>query len=179
MLRGVAQPLECFVAVISLEFLREFPARVLAVLLDPILGDVSGLTPIDQTLVDVSATTFLDTTVDHGVPYYYALTAEYANGFEDTRNVEPAGPVVYFVAFDKVGDTLRIAQEGVNESHPDIVYNELANEYLILFERDTNGDGSNFDVLGQLIAADGTNLGDAIPIAITNLQERRPSAVYN
>ena len=146
---------------------------------DPILGDVSSLTLIDQALVNVSATTFLDTTVDNGVQYYYAVTAEYASGFEDTLNVEPTGPVVYFVAFDIVGDILNIAQKSVTESPPDIVYNELANEYLILFERDTNGDGSNFDVSGQLVTADGTKVGGAIPIAISDLRERRPSPTYN
>ena len=145
---------------------------------DPIPGDVTGLTPLNQSLTDPAATTFLDTSVSHGVPYYYAITAEYADGFE-YRRVDPAGPAVYFTAFDRVGGFRSLAGTAQDELRPALVYNSAADEYLLVYERDASGDGSNLDVIGQRVAADGSLVGGTIPIFASSQHERRPRVAYN
>ncbi|MBC8252848.1 MAG: choice-of-anchor D domain-containing protein, partial [Ardenticatenia bacterium] len=92
---------------------------------DPIPGDVTGLTPLNQSLADPAAVSFLDISISHGVSYYYAITAEYADGFE-YRRVDPAGPAVYFTAFDRVGGFRSLAGTAQDELRPALVYNSAA-----------------------------------------------------
>jgi hypothetical protein len=139
---------------------------------------VAGLTPLDQSLTDRNATSFTDTGATPGTPYYYAVTAVYADGFE-YRRVNPVGPIAYYTAFDRVGGFISVAAASQHEYRPAVAFNSAAAEYLMVYERDTDGTGANLDVLAQRVAADGTLLDEPIAVATTAVHERRPRVAYN
>jgi RHS repeat-associated protein len=148
---------------------------------NPIPGDVTGLKAIDQSLTSASAVRFVDTIAPPGTAFYYAVTPQYVSGFEET-SVDPAGPVVYFAPgtdFGPIGVEVAAATAAQALSSPVLAYNSATNQYLAVFERDTNGDGSNVDVVGQLLTAAGAPVGGLIPIAVSPAQERRPAVAYS
>lgn len=147
----------------------------------PIPGSVAGLTPINTSLTDPATTTFVDTTATAGVPYHYAVTARFANGFEDP-NVDPAGPVAFFDAsttFGGIGRSAVAADGARHETWPAAVYNSAADEYLLVYEWDEAGDGSNLDVYGQRLSAGGARLGAPFAIAAGAEHEQRPQVGYS
>ncbi len=142
----------------------------------PIPGDVTGLTPFDQSLTSAGATSFQDKLATPGISYYYAVTPVYANGAEN-KNVDPAGPVAYFTTFGPLAADLPVATTTLSEDRPAIAYNSTANEYLVVFEHQTTA--SNSDIYGQRVGVSGALIGAAFVIANNSHNERHPRLAYN
>jgi hypothetical protein len=143
----------------------------------PIPGNVAGLAPIDQSLTDVGATSFLDTEVESGVSYFFAVTPVLADGSEFTE-VDPAGPVAFFDNFGPLAPELQVAGAATDEDRPAVAFNPAAQQYLVVYERRTGAPG-NLDVYGQRIAANGALVGGSFAIAGSVRDERRPRLAFN
>ncbi len=140
----------------------------------PIGDDVGGLVPIDESLTDSNATSFVDRTAEPGTSYYYAVTPEFTD-FAPTA-VDAVGPVAHFTAFDVLSPETPLASSASDETRPAVAYNSSDDEYLLVYEKDA---GTHLDVLGQRIDADGSSLGSPFNVAASSLTERRPRLAYN
>ncbi|MCP4245453.1 MAG: BACON domain-containing protein, partial [bacterium] len=86
-------------------------------------------------------------------------------------------------------DLFSVANISVNgnlrhDLNPYVTYDSGQDEYLALWELDFNGDGSDFDVYSQKLAADGSQVGAANSglfglATLTGRQERNARQVYN
>jgi len=144
----------------------------------PITTTVAGLTPIDQSIDDSQVVTFTDRTVVSDTAYYYAVTAVYDDSYKDPE-VEPAGPVAFMTGVDLVGPVIAISDLGRSEYKPRVAHNTTANEYLVVWEYDANGDGSNYDIRAARVQADGTVIIPTLVVAGWSYHDRRPDVAYN
>ncbi|MCP4423367.1 MAG: choice-of-anchor D domain-containing protein, partial [Chloroflexi bacterium] len=144
----------------------------------PIMATVAGLTPIDQSISASQVVTFTDRTAVPDSTYYYAITAVYDDGYEDPE-VEPADPVTFMTGVDLVGSIISISALGQSEYKPRAAQNTNTDEYLVVWEYDSNGDGSNFDILAARLQADGEVTSTGLIISGSSYHDRRPDIIYN
>lgn len=144
----------------------------------PITATVAGLTPIDQSIDDSQVVAFTDRTATPGTTYYYAVTAVYDDGYEDPE-VEPAGPVVLMTGVDMVGPLIAVSLLGRSEYKPRVAHNTTANEYLVVWEYDANGNGSDYDILAARLRADGEVISTSLVVAGLTYHDRAPDVAYN
>lgn len=138
---------------------------------------LSGLSPI-ATLSTISAISYTDTTAIIGSTYYYCVAA-FDGSSNILTNIESVGPI-NFLNIGKVGQYIDISS-AVNSEAPAIAFNSNASyqNYLVVYEYDTSGAGTNWDIYGQRISADGQKIGSAFPIMTGAYSEKNPRLAYN
>lgn len=139
------------------------------------ITSISGLSPI-VAINSISTITYTDITAVAGTKYYYTAAAFDVNGNKLTA-IEPYGPVAY-LNLGRIGGIVNI-NSAYHEKNSSIAYNTTAKEYLVVYEYDTSGSVSNYDIYGQRISGNGDKIGSPFPVADTNSQENNPHIAYN
>ncbi len=80
---------------------------------------------------------------------------------------------------DLVGPVIAISALDRSEYKPRVAHNTTANEYLVVWEYDANGDGSNYDIRAARVQADGTVITPILVVAGWSYHDRRPDVAYN
>ncbi len=139
---------------------------------------LDGLTPL-TTISEIGTTTYRDTSAVIGTKYYYSVVA-----FDSSSNmltsVVSVGPI-NFLNLGKVGGPLTLTSTPNGGKSPAIAYNSNASNqnYLVIYEYDTSGSGTNWDIYGQRVTGDGQLMGSPFAILNGGYNERNPRVAYN
>jgi hypothetical protein len=77
------------------------------------------------------------------------------------------------------GSELGIASSSYNEGYPAVVYNPVAHEYLVVYERYSGSDEfAQYDIYARRVAPDGSLLGAEIVVANGTRDELRPAVAF-
>ncbi len=141
-----------------------------------VITDISGLTPL-QTIADINQTSYLDSTTTLQSQYYYSVVAfdSTSNTLTPTASTKP----VTYLNLGKIGGAIDIASSSHNEQNVSVIYNNSSKEYLLIYEYDSSGAGTNYDIYGQRLAENGTKIGSAFPILNSSYNERNAQVVWN
>lgn len=139
---------------------------------------LDGLTPL-TTISEIGTTTYRDTSAVIGTKYYYSVVA-----FDSSSNmltsVVSVGPI-NFLNLGKVGGPLTLNTATNGGRSPAIAYNNNASyqSYLVVYEYDTSGSGTNWDIYGQRVTGDGQLIGGPFAILNGGYNEGKPRVAYN
>lgn len=139
---------------------------------------LDGLTPL-TTINEIGITTYRDTSAVIGAKYYYSVVA-----FDSSSNmltsVVSVGPI-NFLNLGKVGGPLTITPMANGGRSPAIAYNSNASyqSYLVVYEYDTSGSGTTWDIYGQRVTGDGQLIEGPFAIMNGGYNERNPRVAYN
>ncbi|MFA7060099.1 MAG: hypothetical protein WC156_04700, partial [Pedobacter sp.] len=139
---------------------------------------LSGLTPI-TTISTLGTTSYLDTTATMGTKYYYSVVA-FDSGGTSLSSVESVGPVDY-MNVTTIGAPINLTTAVNVGRSPAIAFNSNASyrDYLIVYEYDTSGSGTNWDIYGQRMSGDGQKIGSPFAILSGAKNESNPRVAYN
>ena len=143
---------------------------------DSVITDISGLTPL-QTITNINQTSYLDSTTTLQNQYYYSVVA-FDAASNNLTPIASTKPVTY-LNLGKIGSAINIASSSHNEQNVSVIYNNTSREYLLVYEYDISGTGSNYDIYGQRLADDGTKIGSAFPIFNSGYTERNAQVAWN
>ncbi|HEX3554612.1 MAG TPA: RHS repeat-associated core domain-containing protein [Thermoanaerobaculia bacterium] len=76
-----------------------------------------------------------------------------------------------------LGSAFAIANSTHNERHPRLAYNSKANNYLVIYEYDASGNGTNYDLQARPVAANGT-LSPIVTVANSTGQDLSPEIAF-
>ena len=78
-----------------------------------------------------------------------------------------------------LGESLAVTDKPYDHNLPDVVFNSLTDEYLVVWTDSRDWDASRTDVYSQRVSADGALMGQEIPIAIGPNFQSGPSLTWN
>jgi RHS repeat-associated protein len=76
-----------------------------------------------------------------------------------------------------LGSAFAIANSSHNERHPRLAYNSKANNYLVIYEYDASGNGTNYDLQARPVAANGA-LSAIVTVANSASQDLSPEIAF-
>lgn len=79
----------------------------------------------------------------------------------------------------KVGEPFAIIDTGYREGKPQVAYNSINNEYMVVCETDLSGTGTHYHVTGQRLSAAGAKINSWFYVYETPTQENKPRLAYN
>lgn len=142
------------------------------------ITDISGLTPISTYYNAATDLTHPDENVTVGTEYHYSVVA-FNVGSNQITGINSLGPIT-FLNMGNVGAKIDVAQTGQDEQAVAVAFNTNSShkEYLMVYQYDTSGDGSNYDIYGRIVSGDG-QMGAAFPIMNLPEHEKNPEVAYN
>ncbi len=142
------------------------------------ITDISGLTPISTYYNAATDLTHPDENVTVGTEYHYSVVA-FNVGSNQITGIHSLGPIT-FLNMGNVGAKIDVAQTGQDEKAVAIAYNTNSSnkEYLMVYQYDASGNGTNYDIYGRIVSGDG-QMGTAFPIMNLPEHEKNPEVAYN
>lgn len=111
---------------------------------------------------------------------YNSLDDEYLIVWEDRRSTTDYDIFAQFidgVTGTPTGANFPVSSViGHDEWAPEVVYDSVSNQYLVVWEESAGGDT---DIWGQILAADGTLLGSAFVICNYSRNQQSPAVAFN
>ena len=139
---------------------------------------IAGLTPL-TTISAIGTIGYTDSSAVIGTKYYYAVMA-FDSGSNMLTGVVSAGPI-NFLNIGKVGGPLTLTPTLNGGRSPAVAFNGNASyrDYFVVYEYDSSGTGSNWDIYGQRISGEGQKIGSPFAIMSGGYTERKPRVTYN
>jgi hypothetical protein len=113
-------------------------------------------------------------------PAYNSVTDKYIVVWEDWRHDPDDAIYAQMVNANgsKSGTEFIISNAANDQSNPDIVYNSISNQFLVVFDDDRLVE-YDYDIYGKLLNGDGTPSGADFPISTPSENQLLPVAAYN